>query len=389
MFFVEVDMFLDMPRFTLMLSLLMTAAWAGGCSSSSQAVTAPSPTKCSVTVAATPTSFQAGGGSGTLSITTSRDCEWSATTNIPWIQLGDANTGQGDATLSFTVARNADPAARKGSITIASQQIELSQDAAQCVLTVTPPAGVIGAVGGPGTHTVTASSPQCSWTARSEANWMSILDGAQGTGNGQVRYQAQRNSGPARNGTLTIAGQAIVITQPSGCAYTLQPGSAEIGENGEAGRVTVTTSPGCMWTAASSAPWIAITEPNGSGNGAFAFSVAANAIGVPARTGTVTLADQTFRINQAAGPPCVYMLSGTIQLFPAVGAPWGFSVATGAACTWTASPSAPWITITGPATGSGNGNVAFSVGPNPPGNPGRAGTITVGSSSFTVIQNPM
>ena len=375
-----------MPRVALILSLSTMAAWAAGCSSSSQAITAPSSAMCRVTVTATPTSFQAGGGPGTLSITTSRDCEWSATTASAWIQLGDAKAGQGDATLSFTVARNADPVARKGAITIGSQQIELSQDAALCVFTVAPPAGVIGAVGGPGTHTVTASSSQCAWTARSGVDWISIVDGAQGNGSGQVRYQAQRNEGPARDGTLTIAGQAVRITQPSGCTYTLQPGSADIGEGGGVGRVTVNTAQGCTWTAASMAPWVTLSEVNGSGSGVFAFSVAANAMGVAARTASVTAGDHTFVVNQAAGPPCTYALTGNIQWFPRAGAPWSFTVATGAACGWTAVPSAPWITITGSPSGSGNGRVIFNVAPNPLPNPERSATISVGGSIFTVVQ---
>ena len=369
-----------------MLSLSMTVAWAAGCSSSSQAVTAPSPVKCGITLTATPTSFQADGGSGTLSIATSRDCEWSAAAGSPWIQLGDSKTGQGDATLSFTVARNGDPAARKAAITVGSQQIELSQDAAQCVLTVTPPAGVIGAVGGPGTHTVTASSPQCAWTARSEVDWMSIVEGAQGSGNGQVRYQAQRNDGPARTGTLTIAGQSVRITQPSGCALTLQPGSADIGESGGTGRVTVNTSAVCTWSAVSTAPWVTVSDGTGTGNGAFAFSVAANAMGSPARTASVAVGDQAFRVSQAAAP-CTYTVSPNIQVFPAAGGSSGFSVTTGGVCAWTAVSAAPWITITGPAGGTGNGRVTFAVSPNVPGGPERAATITVGRSIFTVIQN--
>jgi hypothetical protein len=463
----------DMSRFMLVLSLSMTAASLAACSSSTETVTSPSPSKCGVSVTATPSSFQVDGGAGTLTITTSRDCEWSATAANGWIQLGEATTGQGNATLSFTVARNADPSVRKGTITVGSQQVELIQDAARCVFTIAPPAGVIGAVGGSGTHTVTASSQQCAWTARSEVDWMSIVDGAQGTGNGQVHYQARPNSGPARTGTLTIAGQAVVITQTpcvftidpasdsigagggqrtltvtgtsaqcswtarsdvdwisvidgaqgtgngqvryearassgparsgtitvagqpiviaqaNGCRYALQPGSQDVAQSGGTGRVAVSTSPGCTWTAASSSPWVVLSGSSGNGNGVFTFSVDANAMGVPARNASITVADQTFRVNQAAGPPCVYTLTGTIQLFPAVGAPWAFSVTTGAACAWTATPSAPWITITGPATGSGNGNVAFSVGPNPPGNPGRTGTITIGTSTFTVVQNPM
>lgn len=371
----------------MVLSVAASVACAAGCSSSSQAVTAPSATKCTVNVSATPTSFQAGGGSGTLSITTSRDCEWSATVATPWIRLGDSTTGQGDATLSFTVARNADPAVRKGAITVGSQQVDLIQDAAQCVITITPPSGVIGAVGGPGTHFITASSPQCAWTARSEVDWMSILDGAQGSGNGQVRYNAQRNAGPARNGTLTIAGQAVVITQPGGCDYSLQPGSADLGESGGAGRVTVNTSPGCTWTAATTAPWLTLTDAKGTGAGAFSYSVPANTVGLPARSGNVTVADQTFRLSQAAGPACTYTVTPNIQVFPAAGASSGFSVTAGAPCAWTASASVPWITVTTSPSGTGNGAVTFTVGPNVPGGPERVGTITVGRSIFTVIQN--
>ena len=48
---------------------------------------------------------------------------------------------------------------------------------------------------------------------------MSIGDGAQGSGNGQVRYEARPNSGAARTGTLTIAGQTVVIRQGDGCSY--------------------------------------------------------------------------------------------------------------------------------------------------------------------------
>jgi hypothetical protein len=376
-----------MPRFALMLSVSVIAAWAAGCSSSTQGVTSPSASKCTVSVTATPTSFQAGGGTGTLSITTSRDCEWSATAASGWIQLGESTTGQGDGTLSFTVARNADPSVRKGAITVGTQQVELTQDAAQCVITITPPNGVIGAVGGPGTHTVTASSPQCAWTARSEVEWMSIVEGAQGSGNGQVRYEAQRNSGPTRTGTLTIAGQAVVITQPGGCAYTLQPGSADIGQSGGAGRVTVTTFQGCPWTAASTAPWVTLTEAAGSGTGAFAYSVAANTMGVPARSASVSVGDQTFRVTQAAGPECTYTVSPNIQVFPAAGGTSGFSVTTGGVCAWTAVSTAPWITISGSPGGTGNGRVSFTVSPNTPGGPERAATITVGRSIFTVIQN--
>jgi hypothetical protein len=179
-----------------------------------------------------------------------------------------------------------------------------------------------------------------------------------------------------------------VIAQASGCRYALQPQSQDVAQTGGPGRAAVNTLPGCAWTAVAAAPWVAVSGSSGNGSGVFAFSVDANAMGVPARSGSITVADQTFRVNQAAGPPCTYTLPGNL-LFPAGGTPWVISVTTGAACAWTASSSVPWITITGPASGTGTGNVAFNVSPNPAGNPSRAGTITVGNSIYTVTQNPM
>jgi hypothetical protein len=109
-------------------------------------------------------------------------------------------------------------------------------------------------------------------------------------------------------------------------------------------------------------------------------------MGVPARTASVTVADQTFKVSQAAGPECTYTVSPNIQVFPAAGASSDFSVTAGAVCAWTAVSSAPWITINGAASGTGNGGVSFTVSPNAPVGPERAATITVGRSIFTVIQ---
>lgn len=374
-----------MSRLTLVLSLSIAAGWAAACGSSTKTVTSPSASKCGLSLTATATSFVAGGGSGTLGVTANRDCQWTATATSSWIQLGDAATGQGDGTIAFTVMRNADPAVRKGTITVDDQRIDLTQDAGQCAFTINPRSDSVDATGGQRTLTVTASSPQCSWTARSDVDWIAIVDGAQGTGNGQVRYEARGTNGPGRSGIVTVAGQAITIAQAS-CAYTLQPGLQDIVQGGGTGRVAVTTSPGCTWTARSTAAWVVLTGSTGTGSGAFSYSVDANAMGVPARTANVTVGDQAFKVNQAAGPACTYALTGNIQWFPRAGAPWSFQVATGAACAWTAVPSASWITLTGSASSTGNGRVVFNVAPNPAPNPERSATIAVGGSIFTVVQ---
>jgi hypothetical protein len=65
------------------------------------------------------------------------------------------------------------------------------------------------------------------------------------------------------------------------------------------GIVSVTAPSGCPWTASSSAGWITITSgSSGSGNGTVSYSVAANT-STSSRTGTMTIAGQTFTVNQS------------------------------------------------------------------------------------------
>jgi all-beta uncharacterized protein len=57
-----------------------------------------------------------------------------------------------------------------------------------------------------------ATTAACSWSAASNAPWLTITAGT-GSGNGTVNYTAAANAGPARIGMLTIAGQTLVVTQ--------------------------------------------------------------------------------------------------------------------------------------------------------------------------------
>jgi hypothetical protein len=60
----------------------------------------------------------------------------------------------------------------------------------------------------------------------------------------------------------------------------------------------VTAPTGCEWTATSKATWITITlGSNGTGNGTVSYSVSANG-GTSSRTGTLTIAGQTFTVAQ-------------------------------------------------------------------------------------------
>ena len=95
----------------------------------------------------------------------------------------------------------------------------------------------------------------------------------------------------------------VVIKKTVGsapCTYNLNPTSQSVSTGGGSGSVAVTTGTACAWTAASQASWIGVTSGgSGSGNGTVAYSVQAN--GGSARAGTITVAGQTFTVNQSAG----------------------------------------------------------------------------------------
>ncbi len=85
--------------------------------------------------------------------------------------------------------------------------------------------------------------------------------------------------------------------------YKISPTSASIAADGGSGSVTVTAPSGCAWTAASNANWITITSgAPGAGNGTVQYSVAANT-STSSRTGTLTIASQTFTATQAGAAP--------------------------------------------------------------------------------------
>ncbi len=82
---------------------------------------------------------------------------------------------------------------------------------------------------------------------------------------------------------------------------------------------------------------------------------------------------------------CSYALTSAGQAFDANGGSGSVGVVAPGGCSWTASSSAAWLTITSGSAGSGNGTVFFSVAANL-GTSQRVGTITVQGQVFTVTQ---
>ncbi len=140
----------------------------------------------------------------------------------------------------------------------------------------------------------------CEWTAVSNDTWITITSGASNNGVGTTGFSVAANTGPARTGTITIAGLTVTVNQASGCVYSLSSSSTNVSNANGTGSFALTTIAACNWTASSNAGWLTVNTPtSGSGSATINFSFSANT--AAARSGTITVGGRTFTVNQAAG----------------------------------------------------------------------------------------
>jgi hypothetical protein len=357
-------------------------------------VTQPDATStCAYTIAPTTQSSPANGGTGSVTVTTTSGCTWTATSAQSWIAITEGNTGTGTGVVGFTIAANTGPE-RTGTITIAGQTFTITQAAVvptgPCPPDIAPTSQTVGSDGGPGTIVTVTAAVGCAWTAVSTAPWITGVTPGSGSGSGTVNFNIAANpNGSTRTGTIIIAGHTFSVTQNPGCTYNIAPPSQNVGANaGPGAAITITAGNGCAWTATSNVTWITFTSAgpgsggSGTGNGTVNFRVDANT--GAARSGIITIAGQTTTVHQAAAP-CSYSINPKSQNASANGGPGtAITVTAGGGCAWTAASNASWITAVAPASGSGNGTVNFTILQNTGAQ--RTGTLTVAGQTFTVTQ---
>jgi hypothetical protein len=336
---------------------------------------------CSYSVSPTPISVPAAGGNGSFGVTASSSCAWTAAAAGAWVHITAGASGTGNGTVTFTADANAG-SLRSTTITVQGQVVTVNQPGLGCSYALAPTSLGFDSSGGNGGFAVTAG-PGCPWTVATVASWVHIASAASGTGVGTILFSVDPNTGSARTASITVADQVFTVTQAgAGCSYTLSPSSASFTVDGGSGYFRVQTSPGCGWTASTTATWIQIQGGSGSGSAYVYLNVEANT--GPPRSGTVSLQGQVFTVNQD-GLPCHYALAPASLDAAYTGASGTVSVTAEAWCQWTAATASSWIHIAaGSASGTGNGSVGFTVDANP--GDARSGTITVADRTFAVNQ---
>jgi hypothetical protein len=247
--------------------------------------------------------FGAGTGSGSVNVAAPAGCNWTATTDATWVTFSGAASGSGNGTVSYDVAPNPFSSPRSASIVVQGMLHTINQAGFVCNYSVSPTDRSFTAAGGSADLTVSAT-PNCPWNAGSNAAWLRITLGTQGTGDGTVKYTVDpNNSQSARAGQITVEGRVHTVNQNGlNCTFNVAPASVAVSRSGGSGSITVTVQAGCTWNATSNASWLTFNgATSGSGNGSVNYNVTPNN-GAAARSGRITIADKSFDVTQSAGP---------------------------------------------------------------------------------------
>jgi hypothetical protein len=269
-----------------------------------------------------------------------------------------------------------------------------------CTFTASQPV-LLPSQGGAATITITAPSG-CSWTAQSDATFISITSPASGTGSGSISISAPPNTGMVRGATLTIGHASrfttakIVQDGPDGsvaCVTAMRCGGSCVSPfpfpgGGWSSQVVVGAPETCGWIARPTAPWIAVyplytveNQPYGVGAGRFGFRVEPNPT-AGRRTASIEAGGASYPITQA---PCTFVVSPPTASAPASGGTAVISVTTSCPSTWMATTEASFLTITSGSSGTGSGTVNVSVAANS--GAARVATVIVAGQPVTITQS--
>ena len=271
-----------------------------------------------------------------------------------------------------------------------------------CSYSISPTSASAAAAGGAGSVNVTAGTG-CSWTAIAPTgSILTVTSGSSGSGNGTVSYGVALNpTTSSRSGTLMIAGQTFTVTQAAAaCSYTLSATSATFSLAGGSGSVGVTTNgTNCAWTASTADPFLGITSgASVTGSGTVSYTVAAHSA-VSFRTGTLTVAGQSFSVAQSGSGPAMSLDKPTLNFGAVING--GFLTQTlsqtvrlsqsgAGTVTWTATPSVPWLTVS-PTSGTGSATLTVSVAYNSflPGAGNVVGSVALSFNGAGVSSGPL
>lgn len=118
---------------------------------------------------------------------------WTVTPNVSWISVLDGGNGFGGSQVTFAVAENPSFAKRTGTVSVGSAIFTVIQEGTDDVsFKILPEVAEASPKGAFGNVAVYAT-PDATWSAESLDEWIRITAGAEGAGNGNVKYVTLSN----------------------------------------------------------------------------------------------------------------------------------------------------------------------------------------------------
>ena len=349
------------------LPIFLLAALTAGCGSSSITVLNPAgpSARCGVTLNVSTPSVASGGGSGTISIATERECAWTLSAESDWLTFDARTSGQGAAELAFLVQPNRSTSPRSVEVSVADQRARISQEPATCPWRVSPSEVAIDAEGGE--RTVGLSTEDfCSWSITSDDPWIALASGSSGKGSAEITLRVARNEGRSRTSIVQVAGQTISVRQmeaPPRSPATPEPPTPQPPPS--------PTPPGPAPAPTPDPPELpppALPEPPPP---------------APQPPPAAPPPPVTPPPPAPAPSPCTFQAAPTA--FKAVSynaTALQVDVTTQEGCVWTAASQSSWMTVA--TNGTGSGRVDITVAENTGAD--RSGTLVIAGQTVTVDQ---
>ena len=157
------------------------------------------------------TVFDETSNSGWIDVQVEGDGDWTASSDADWLTLLDTE-GHGSGSVMFVVDDfNTTVASRTATVTIAGKTVTVTQRGYE--LSIDPVVAEIGSNAGAGEIGISAPIGAV-WEALVTADWITLVGGATGVGNGTLRYTVSDNTtGGTRTGKIVVSGQEYTVTQ--------------------------------------------------------------------------------------------------------------------------------------------------------------------------------
>ena len=86
-----------------------------------------SSSSCSYSISPSSQSVSSSGGPGTVNVTTSSGCSWTAVSNVPWMTITSNSSGSGNGAVNYSVSANSTSSSQTGTVTIAGKTFTVTQ----------------------------------------------------------------------------------------------------------------------------------------------------------------------------------------------------------------------------------------------------------------------